>query len=382
MNKKRNQSKLTIVLGTLAVLISAYQIYSASGAFSSVFFGWDLLSYIGTALHFSGLAEDQLHNLTYGAVETHAPKKLFHSLVAGSPDAAWKEALYRDPALFKQTIPYFAVKPFYPALILLLHRLGVGLVEATLTLSITGYLATSAILLLWLRSIMSAVLAAVLTSIIVTHPTILPAAVSPTPDTWYASCALLALFLVAGDRIRWGMALAVAGIAIRPDSIILVGLLAVFSLLRRDWITAAAGITAGGAALLTISYIAGAYPWATFFYHSIVTRIVEPATFVSPLTFVDYINIYERKVLFTLTDNPFLVGFIVLGLLVLWARVRRAGWADTYTLILILSVTYMVIHWLVVPFGLTRYLLAFFIAILVALIKNLADAFGTMRALN
>ena len=204
----------------------------------------------------------------------------------------------------------------------------------------------------------------------------------PTPDSWALFFELLALYLVTRNQNGWGMAAALFAIFVRPDAIILIGLLSIYTATRREWKLAAVGAIIGIVIFKMDLYFSKDYPWSTFFYHSIVANVTEPATFVSPLTLAGYADVYWRKALFALRENPFLLCALISGILGMFARYRRAGSHDVYFALLPISLTYITVHWFIIPNGLPRYLAAYYIAILVALLKNLADAFGEKNAIK
>ena len=281
-----------------------------------------------------------------------------------------------EPEAFAAQMPFYATKPAYPALLWLLSKGGINPVDAAAYTTQLAYGCLAILLFCWLVLFVRPLLAGALTLAILANPAPVAMVTSLTPDALSACVVVLAFYLMSRRRVGAALATAVVGILIRPDTFLLVLLMAGWAALHGGRLAAAGAVISGTAVFLAISMWAGAYPWTTFFYHSFVERLPDPAGFVSPLSVGDYAAIYLQMAALTLQHNFAFVGFLVLALSGLLARYQRAGWRDPYFAALAVCALYAVGFWIVMPWAEDRYLAPYYIVILVALVRNLAEAFA------
>src|ERR1041384_8150834 len=95
----------------------------------------DLIHYVGVALADSGLEGDELHARTYSTLRSAVPPDDYQRLIETSP---YLHQMSADSESFRQNLPFFLVKPLYPALMAILARLGLDLVSASLAISVAA----------------------------------------------------------------------------------------------------------------------------------------------------------------------------------------------------------------------------------------------------
>ena len=373
MSHRYDKSKGAFFLAAIAGFVTALQIYSA-GLKSDYRYDWDMLAYVGLALRIGGATSEQAHRLTFEQARVHVPAAEYYKLVVGPPN---KRLIARSPEEFGRHLPFYDIKPAYPALIALLAAAGVNPIDATGFVSMAAFAGLAAVLLRWLCAFMAAPLALSLTAAIATNPLFLSQSYHPSPDALSAMFIITAFALGTSRAFPAAAAVAVASVAVRPDDILLLGATVAMMAILGQWRIALVGGIAGVALFFAILHEGGAYPWSTLFYTSFVERVPDPDVFVSPLTVGGYLEVYRRNALLMPEINPSLPFMATLAILTVIMRVRRAGWRDPYSLVAIGATLAISAHWAVFPIGMPRHLFGYYIVILVTLAKNLTDAFQT-----
>ena len=95
-------------------------------ALARPFHNWDTIGYIGVAYRMQGLSGDELHATVFREARAHLPEEDY---VRNTTNDAYREAVLADPASLEQQVPFYAVKPMYPALMSALMSLGVNPVQ-------------------------------------------------------------------------------------------------------------------------------------------------------------------------------------------------------------------------------------------------------------
>ena len=341
---------------------------------------WDLLAYLGAAYELDGRNHADMHEAIYRAAREGSTEAAFRHLterpsVDGKVD--YRVAAYTSADVFAEQLPFYMVKRFYPAAIWALSKLGVPVVLAATIITVSGYLAVSAVLFFWLRKFLTDGLSLGITGALMTSIFMLPLAFLRTPDTWAAALVAFAFFQAASGRFATSIAVAAVAITVRPDAVLALGAMCVFAAWRREWLVAAIGAALGAGVYLAVT--AGAYPWTTFFYHAFVDALRHPANFQSPLGTEQYLAIYAKRIVAAPFLNPVFPAAMVLGGLTVFMRIQRGGWQDTYAALVLLALGCMLAHWLVFPAGLTRHQMPYYLVIVAALAFHFAEAFTGRR---
>lgn len=368
-----SRSKRNLLL-TAAVVLTALQLYGARDLWGNRY-TWDLVPIIGVAFSLDDKSIESVHSRTLQALRSAVPPEMYRELTQGPPDTSYRRKIAESPEVFQAQLPFYAIKFAHPAILWALSKADINPVDGASFISGLAYAVCAVIIFAWLAGFIQPLIAGALTLAITSNTTPLLLAIFPTPDA-LSSCAILFVFyLMSRDRAKTSLAVCVLAILIRPDTLLLLLLIAGWTFLRGHRAAAAGAAAIGIAITLVLAMWAGSYPWTTFFYHSFVGRVADPAVFVSPLTLRDYVAIYRTMFVLTVQHNFAFVAFGLLALLGIAARYRRCGGRDPYFAALVISLVYMCGLWFVTPWASERYLAPYYIVILIALIKNLVDAF-------
>ena len=308
---------------------------------------WDLLPYVGLAHRMQGVEGAELHTLVYEQAREAMPADDYMLLTQAD---AYRREVAEQPEAFLQQLPFYAVKPAYPAMISALARLGVNPVKASFMISRVGYVAIALVLLWWLAGVGSPVVIALLSGLICALPFVIQLPRGARPDPVSIPVVLVALRLHLDGRLRASRGVLLGSLFIRPDNFLwLIAFAVQAPLTAREEIKKTA-IWAGAAiiAIWGIVQVADGYSWSVLFHHTFLERLPYPAAHPGTVAINDLLRIYLWQ---THPANlpAFTLLFFSTGAVLLHSRVRSAGWSDAWTQLLLAGLTYMVLHWLIFP---------------------------------
>lgn len=336
------------------------------------FYMWDMLPYIGIAYSYTEDEPERIHSLTYEAVRRVLPPKRYQELTTNVRTRNFREPVAANPQYFQNILPWYTVKPFYPAAIFLLGRFGVDPVTASVAISMAAYVGIAVVILLWFSRIIGYVPAAVFSALIISFQPIINLARFSTPDASSSLITIVCLFLLAEKRaVRTAVVLSVLSILVRPDNLLMTLLVAMWvGVLHRGHVAwAIGGFVGGGATYLALTKLAGTYSWQVWFQHSYVTRLLEPQLYVPTRTLDGYLEMYAKFLTLLVQTSTFWL-FLTIAILAASARITRTGLLDNYVALLVTTVGFMVVHWLAVPILDTdRYLAAYYAVVAIALVR-------------
>ena len=97
-------------------------------------YDWDMLPYMVIALMDEGQTLEAAHHNVYEAIRIGAPSETYDKLTDKFPidnaDRTYRAEAAHDPRNFAESLPFYVVKPIFPALIAGLHLTGVNLLRA------------------------------------------------------------------------------------------------------------------------------------------------------------------------------------------------------------------------------------------------------------
>jgi hypothetical protein len=330
-------------------------------------YNWDLLGYLGASQMLVETDVRVIHAKTFTELKKQLPKKDYDSLTTGY--FSWE--ISKHPDLFFRQLPFYTVKPAYPALMLLLNFAGLSLVTASLVISKAAYLGVGLIVFGWLSRHLPLALCLFFASLISSYPYLVHVASFSSPDLFSTFIILAAFFLMIEERsLRLSLGLLILSVAVRPDNLLLLVIVSVYffsyHLDGKRWAIASAFM--GLLLYASIARWAGQYPWTTLFYHSFVQRLVDPSTFISTLSFGDYLRLYLLEAQHVTRSSDSLVFFVPLSVYLLWVFRSKAGRNDLWFRMIVVNSLFMLSHWLLYPKEKDRTLEASFLLIMMGLV--------------
>lgn len=188
----------------------------------------------------------------------------------------------KDCSALQQSLPFYAIRPAYIGMAVVIYRLGLNPVMTLQVISLTSYVALGLFLFYWLNRYGHA--------LALTIPTVLAfSAVAriATPDMLSALLGLVGLYLIYERKHDfYGMLVLLFSIAVRTDNIFLFAAMYCYlgleGRLKRN-----AAIAYPIAAVLCFVFISRfAYGWATLFWFSFIDQSFPIQPHVTPMLYV------------------------------------------------------------------------------------------------
>jgi hypothetical protein len=348
------------------VVFCLFAIWLVASSVHSPHWNWDLVPYVACVLGDRFPDPADLREATFEEIRRVVSPARFAALTTGD----YFGDVFRDPEALRQQLPLYRVKPAYVALLRLLARAGLSPVTATLAVSIFASVCFAGLLLLWLRRHLAPRAAgpfAVLLSLLIDLPVI--ARIS-TPDALSGCCLLVALYACCEHAAFGAASLAILlSVAVRSDNVIVgLWLAALFFALDRrggrfhPW---RHGATAVAVTLVYVANVraASAYPWTTFFVHSLgASHLARPAEWHGELSLRFYVTALARNARMFLAPQPAaiaLLGWVTFVQLPVTDRLGARLQRSLPPMVLLLAV----VRYLLYPYLMGRHLFPFYAVI-------------------
>lgn len=380
--KKSWTGALVAALCALLVLRSARQLAAAPAL------NYDLLGYVGLALEWGEGDPTVVHERTYATARAQLPAPVFQELTGTGVRATRA----REAGAFTEHLAFFRARVLYTGLLAALGALGAPLVAATWWIPLAAWVLAAGLFGLWLARQLGVALGALLAFGLAHLPALLKQASYSTPDGLALLLVCLGAYLML-ERRRFGFASAalLAAIAARPDTVILVGFLALALVAcapcaERPRLSALALFAGGGAALyLGLSRFAGEYGYWPLFSISFDEKSAHPATLSTAIDWAQYGAVLRERLGALPGDGYFvtqaggeitgssllvLFGALALTGVVLGWRARARHGREVAWLAALLA-TYLV-RFLLFPQAWDRFFAAFYALVPLLLVSMLA----------
>jgi hypothetical protein len=357
--------------------------------------GWDMLGYIGVIESWNTSDGQLIQNQAYTAVRKLPEYDELTGNATCQPATyvSYRSDVAHNSAHFIQQLPILAIKPLYVVFVSVLHKGGLSYVRSFAIVSAAAYFVLGALTWLWLSRYWSSWTTTVFGCLLIVNPEILSVVRSTSPDGIALAMISLGLYMLLEHVTSvWGPIFLLVSIWVRPDSLILVGLLFVTCLLSRAIPEIAAAGRIGYlrslgilitknwdwlllcilalASYLTIQFFAHFYSWSILFYHSFVGYLVAPADTVVHITPRLYFHTVAANAR-TLLSNTQLVVFLLMSFVAVSLHSLR-----NYRYITICVIVAMFLHFLFFPTDSIRFHVA---AVFFAPISMLIACVGHVR---
>jgi len=373
--RARREDILAWVLMLAVVLaLVGYALYRPAG-------NADLVDYIATVHQWQGKSGQALSDATYADLKAFLPQSLYDDVTGVVGDAtvnrnAYLRELAADPRALTEQIPFYSVKPLYPALMFALTTLGVQIGFASVLISAVAYGLLGLLLFAWFRRHLGPWRSLIAASLLLVSPPFWILSRDSTPD---AVCLLLiasALFVLVELR-KPIPAIAILFVAIlaRPNAVVITGALLLAMVVARDasgirirwWVAGVAGVAAIGL-VLALQRLSGNYGLGVLFYHAVIAYLPYPTEGAPAVALSEVVRIYAFRVV-QLATSPVPL-FTLLGALALYLRLDRVRDVldDAAALAVVAALVAIVLGWLTYPNEPERILVGSFLAAIVVLI--------------
>jgi len=299
----------------------------------------------------------------------------------------YRRATAADPGAFSEQLPFYSVKPMYPAAIAAGTRMidattralgrdsDVGPIVVSVLIAKFCWMGLGVAFFLLMRLRFSNALAALGTTATMAIPMVHDLGSYSTPDALSGLFILTAFVLALRDPSRrWTIAaagVALLAVAARPDNVILLGMLLTWFLwnsrIRFRWAVVVGGI--GVLWYLSIARLSNNYGWSVLMHHSFYDYAEYPSLLNPNFTVTQLIELY----LSMLGKSVVFFKFLGFGLIIAVLRFAQRGRDDRLLQALLVMIGFMLAHWLIFPDQKDRLLVAAYLFILAASAFSLAD---------
>jgi hypothetical protein len=336
-----------IFLYVLAIALSSVHLYEKP------VYSMDAIQYMGNAL----LVEDRdiasVHNRVYTEVDRRIPPEARRDLLGHEPGAPEdqnqsRQERARNPRIFAEFLPLFAIRPLYNQAIWLLSKTGLGLVRSSIVLSVTSYFAIGIILLVWARRYATTLFASALALLVMISPPLTELGRDLGSDAMATLVAFAALYLIfvktgGSESLRFaaGLTLLLVSIFCRTDFVVLAGPVLLVCWMQHRIELWQAGILAvlAVAAVIFINHFAGDYGIQMLYYRNFVGTPLAPAEMKVEFTVHDYFAAFRSGI--TLVLNSFFIPFLLVGLIGLAAKKANR--------LFFIGLAYIGLHFMILP---------------------------------
>jgi hypothetical protein len=358
---------LTLFLAAALVLVCALHLREFYPSYN-----WDLVGYIAVAHSFNG--EKNIHGATYRDVKRYVPRAFVDDLLDGGSN--YRVKIAQNAEYLSEQIPFYAVKPVYPFLMLITNKItGVSLVTTSVWISRAAYVAAMLTLFLWLSPTIGSLLSFLISVAIASSAYVLQLGRLSTPDALCMLATVLTWWLFVGGYPLVSLALAVLMVGIRPDNLLLAILLGGAVLVvteHRFW--AGALIVLAVVFYAALTYYAHHPGWGVHFYHSFGARLLK-SDLAPSISIRDYAFIYANQLRPSL--NLSLWQFVPLLIAAVAVSFKR-GPQDRIFRMLAINLAFIVLHWCAYPGETNRLLVPAYVITFIGLALSCAlPAFQT-----
>jgi len=322
-------------------------------------YAMDAVQYMGNALLMEDTDIVKVHDRVYTELQRSVPAGALRGLLGEDPASPAdqnrsRQERARNPGVFAEFLPFFAIRPLYNQSLWLLSKGGLSLLRSAILLSVASYFAIGIILLVWIKPYAGVAFGAALSFLLMISPPLTEIGRDLTSDGLSTLVAFAALFLIFEKRrLAAGLVLLLASIFFRTDFIVLAGpvLLACWWEKRLALLQAGVLLVLALASVLVINHFAGDYGIKMLYYRNFVGVPTTPGEMNIRFSFRDYLSAFRSGI--TLAVNSFFVPFLLLGIIGLVSARLRTLFGVT--------LGYVVLHFLVLPNWQERWVAVFYL---------------------
>ena len=359
-------------------------------------YAWDMMAYMAVALHDLGMPLDQTHDVIYGYLQRTLPPGNYDVLVGRpSPEAIvvsganpttaladldFRREVAENKDSFVAQLPFFSVKPLYPALLAVAHAAGLDLVSSGMLISMLSFIALGLVFYFWFAELMPAPVALGVMALLVINPYLLLMARNIGPDILSDLLLLGGVFLIVRDRPLAGAVAMIVAVVARPENILYAVVFICYLGITRQLALPKAIACFVGSVLVYMALVraSGNYGWTSLMYYTFVSKSATPGAAAPHLGLIGLLNIYLGRLdrlLLGQGELPIfaLVGYGALCLKVALAPGLRTLLDDRYVHLLALCAILAVVRLAVLPTEAFRALLPCYMLLTIVLIQTCTE---------
>ncbi len=341
-------------------------------------YNWDMLAYMALVIRVEQRDINQIHAMTYDNAKQNIPAEAY-VMLTGNP-SSYRRRMAENAIDFYGNLPFYTIKPLYTGLTYLFYKIGFSLPFSTVLPSILAYMLIGLLLFHWLKKYIKVFFALAAGLFLMYSIEIVNLGRTSTPDCLSGLLLLAAFYFILEKRsLLFAFPFLVVSVFCRLDNIINSCFILYFLTVTDKWekkisfkqLILMLGILFG--CYFTITYTtARDFGWNILYYPKLIQYFDVSYQFQHSFSLKKYLELaYSHAFTALLSSNLVLFLFIVLLLLInpLPVRFNQFNLEQLFCLILVLII---VIRYVLYPNLDDRFYIAFYLTILVLLVKKIA----------
>ena len=360
-------------------VISIYFLFTALMGFYCFvrpLYNWDMLPYTALVLRLDGHSSSEAHTLAYSLVQKSLPADDYRKLT--DSNHVYRSVMMTDARAFERDLPFYVIKPLYIGLAYVFYKAGIALPEATRVPSVISYLLIGFLLFYWLRLYLSLPITFLASMLVMTSPPFTEVARLSTPD--YLSSLFIAaglFFIIQKPSLNKAFIFLGLSVFVRPDNIVTCFVVLSFIYIGKNWYSKIPlRFFLLLVALLCVFYlligvIANRNGWSIFFYGDFIERLHPIPGSNEGFSFNGYFRSMYEHALSGMKHSHLAIFMLmlVLGLNYRLFKVKLT-FDDQFSLLIPFII---LIRFVLFPDISDRFNIAFYIVIIVFLVKKLTS---------
>ena len=370
--------KNSLIKAIYFICIAAAAVY----CFKRPLYNWDMLPYSALILKMDGYDNKKAFAYAYESAKKSLPSAPYHLLTDSAN--AYRYELANNTEAFNQQLPFYVVKPLYTSLAYLAYKLGFPLSQATLVPCFISYLLLGLLFFHWLHLYVRLSVAFFVALFIMMSSPLIEVAKLSTPDCLSALLLLGAFyFTVEKPSLPFALVFMCLSVFARIDNVICCFLLTSTAYAGKQW-----SRQLRFKSFLLISFlfvvcylmvglVAWQYGWSLFFYNDFVGHLHPIYGTRSDFGIRDYFRLMYEHIMSAINRSYFAI-FMALHVLNI-ARSFLSGKLSFDQLFALLIPTIVFVRLIFYPDISDRFYIAYYLVIVVLLVKNFSPLFRLPR---
>ena len=349
-------------------------------------YNWDMLAYMAVVLGYDNSDSNFVHNSVYKIAKDQLPAETYNQLIDGGLE--YRKNMAQNSSEFYQQMPFYAVKPLYTRLIYFMYKAGVPLIAATVVPSFIGYFLIAFLLIIWIKKYLQLTLAFAVSMLIMLSAPMWDIARLSTPDSLSAFLLFGALyFMIERRSLFLTFSFLLLSIFARIDNVIpciLIVSLIAFSnkwehkISKQKYLVMLIFFLLS---YLSITLGTRKYGWDILYYPTFSKSLNLNYTYHAKFHFQNYLALSMSHIM-TGLFYTYLLLFMALALMVFISRspfnFRNLSFDQLLVGVIISTI---IIRFILQPVIADRLYIAYYLCILILLIRKLCGTLGPSEGL-
>jgi hypothetical protein len=351
-------------------------------AYRKPLYNWDMLAYMALIVRIDHKDPVTIHQVVYSSAKETIPNNAYDLLI----NSGYRKKMADSPGEFYQQLPFYSVKPFYTGMTYLFYKAGFSLPVSTVLPSILSCMLIGVLLFYWLQKYLGLFFTFSAGLLIMYSGIMIESERLSSPDALSAFFLLFSFYVILEKPSwRWLTVLLALSIFTRLDNVIAGVLIASFlffikkSIVRislKQYVLMLIVLIASYAAT---SLFASSFGWDMLYYPSFARHLDLSHAGHASFSFKAYGSLFVSAAITGLLYYH-VVFFVLLGLLLIYTpsfRLRQLSFDQMFAGLLLFII---LIRFILFPDLTDRFYIAYYICILLLLVKRYVTSAGKTAA--